>query len=277
MSVPSASDDVDAAFLRACEEIRALFAQAVRDELHTRYRAGALLSVVKRTPLAYGEGAVERIAAELGMAVATLYRYATVAESWSLAEIEDQSRRTNRFGEPLSWSHLVALTRVPNPVSRRALAAQCLAEGWPVRRLTQIITALAGEDALDDDDARADESVRVALTEGIQSATRAAVELSIFAEALQARLADLEVDADAELVARAIDAFEQLHVRAESTLDQLRGATRSSEKRLRCAAPVRVDAASSPDFAFDEEDAEDGSRPRIAVDGAGRGRFRRRG
>jgi hypothetical protein len=249
MSVPSAADGVDAALLDACETIRSLLAQAVRDEVLARYHVGSLLVVIKRAPQTYGEHAIERLAGELAMAPPTLYRYATVAESWTLLEIQAQSTRVGRFGEPLSWSHLVTLTKVANASTRRVLVDECLAKGWPVRKLNQAIGALGGAPREDDDTAQAEASVRVALTEGIQNATRAAVELDIFAEALASRLAELEeqdpnAGSHEALVMRAIEAFQGLHVRAESTLSQLRGAKRSSEKRLRCAAPARLDASS---------------------------------
>jgi hypothetical protein len=237
MSGP-ASDGTDAALFDVCEAIRELLARAVRDELLARYRAGSLLSLIKRTPGTYGEHAVDRLAAELGIASPTLYRYAMVAENWTLAEIEAVSVRAGRFGEPLSWSHLVVLTRVTRAAKRRALVDESLARGWSVRKLTTVIGALATPPS--DDDAPAEASVRVALTEGIQNATRATVELDIFAEALASRLAELDDDADTDdaLVTRAIHAFQELHLRAESTLSQLRGATRASEKRLRCAVPT---------------------------------------
>ena len=274
MSVPSASDGVDAALLDACETIRGLLARAVREELLARFHIGALLGVIKRAPGTYGEHAIERLAAELGMAPPTLYRYATVADTWSLAEIQAQSTRLGRFGEPLSWSHLVALTKVTKPASRRALVDECLAKAWSVRNLNQAITALAGRPR-DDEATRAESSVRVALTEGIQNATRAVVELDIFAEALASRLAELEehepnAGAHEALVTRAIEVFQGLHVRAESTLTQLRGARRSSEKRLRCPAPSRL---TTPGALLEPE--EDEFRHAVG-DSTAPGRFRRR-
>lgn len=250
MPVRSGADSVDAAFLDACATIRALLAQAVREDLYARYRVGALLSIVKRAPSTYGEHAVERLGAELGIATATLYRYATVADCWSLEDVESQGTRTNRFGEPLSWSHFVALTRVPHPAARRALTEECRQKGWSVRKLTEVVTRLARAGENNDG---AEASVRIALNEGIQSATRATVELDIFSEALATRLADLEEDADEALVERAITAFQELNVRAESTLSQLRGATRASEQRLRCAPAVRGEETAKLPDPFDDD------------------------
>ena len=265
MSVPSGLDGVDAAFADVCETIRALLAQAVRDELLTRYRVGSLIALARRSPDTYGEHAVDRLAADLGMTAPTLYRYAAVAESWSRRDIEAQSVRTNRLGEPLSWSHLVVLSRMMDASTRRTLLEDCLSKGWSVRKLTQVITTLARADT--GGDGAAEESVRIALMEGIQSATRATFELDAFAEAFAMRLEDLEEDADEALVLRAISAFHELHARAESTLGQLRGAARSSEKRLRCAPAVPLESARLPD-PFDHADEEDaatdeGARPRV--------------
>jgi hypothetical protein len=241
MAVSVVAERAEHALLEACKTIRKLLAQAAHDEILCRHRVGALLSVVRRTPGKYGEHAVERLSAELGIAAPTLYRYAAVAECWSEPEVREQAARTNRFGATLAWSHFTALTSVSSATARQALADECLAQGWTVRRLVHLIKTLETEDR-EHRRSPSDESVRVALTEGIQTATRALVDLDIFAEALESRLSELDAGADEELVLRAISAVQKLHARTEATLDQLRQATHSSQTRLRCAVPARSSA-----------------------------------
>src|ERR1700723_1126723 len=108
--MPADSDARARALLGACSVLRGLLAAASRDEVLTRYRVGAILNDLKRAPGTYGDGAIEGVAAEVGISAQTLYRYAAVADNWSDAEVSEQSAKTNRFGQTLTWSHFVALS-----------------------------------------------------------------------------------------------------------------------------------------------------------------------
>jgi len=167
-----------------------------------------------------------------------------VAGNWTIAELHALMKRTNRTGEPLSWSHLLALTHVHNTHARQRWAERCLEESWSVRELRQHMTGgvphQPGEEG---------QSVRAALTEGIQSASRAAIQLGIFVEALESRLAD--EDGDELLMSRAISTFEHLQTQVDASLARLRDANMGSQRRLR--VPTSLDAHQSVD-----EDLEPG-------------------
>jgi hypothetical protein len=235
MSRARVAEETSAAFVAECDAIRALMARATSDEVATRYQVGARVQRVKCDAVRYGDHAVDRLANELRIGVTTLYRYAMVAENWTPAELGALMARTNRIGEPLSWSHLVTLTRATSAGARREFAERCLVRGWSVRELTQQILGLPS-DELEHEIGEGD-PVRVALHDGIQNAGRAAMQVELFLEAFEARLADTATD-DA-LVARAIRSFEHLQQKVEASLGRLRQ-TESSSGRVRVAPRSRT-------------------------------------
>jgi len=256
MTARKESERVSTRLLGVCSVLRGLLAGATRDEVLTRHRVGTVLRDIKSATGTYGEHAVERAATELGVTVPTLYRHLAVAEAWSAEELRALIDHTDRFGQPLSWSHFVTLTRAPDPVARQALFEHCIEEAWSVRDLAFHLTeGPALENATE-----AVTPVREALAEGIRNATRAAVDVGIFAEALADRLMDDEPKHDAELFTRAIGAFEELRHRAEATLAQLHAANHASESRVRSAPSVRLEVHSSAEVserAAQDEAAEE--------------------
>jgi len=224
------------AFVDVCARIRGLLAEAIRNEVVSRHSVGELVNGVVRSADRYGDHAVERIGAELGVSTTILYGAASVAENWSQSELRHLCAKTNYRGEPLSWSHFLALTRVRSAVKRRALAEQCLAEAWAVRELRQQVADLqpAGRERAD---GSSDESLRVAVDEGVRTARRAAADIGTFLEALEARLSDGDHE---ELLSRALAACDELNERLQATRTFLSQTTRSSAPRVRIAVRTRV-------------------------------------
>jgi hypothetical protein len=214
--------------------IHRLLARATIDEIATRYQVGLRLLVLMGDPEKYGGRAVERLAEQLGVTSATLYRYSAVAETWTGHDVQVLIARSTPNGEPLSWLHLVALTRVPTAALRAQLTEECLLEGWSVRELTLRVQRETGR-ALRGDEANA-EPVDVAIAEGIENAARASVQLAAFVEAFAERL-DAEAG-DEALLSRAIETFEELSATVASALESMREASRSSEMRLKVANRV---------------------------------------
>jgi hypothetical protein len=256
MSRPANPEEITAALVAECAAIRALLAQAVRDEVTIRHEIGTRVRNAKLKTGIYGDHAVEWLANELGLARGTLYRYAMVAENWSVEDVKALSLRVNRLGEPLTWSHLVALTRVAGPTSRRELADQCLAAAWTVRELTDEILAQAGGSGASSQETDATDSVRAALTEGITGASRFTILLGIFHEALETRLA--EEGTDEELMGAAIKQFEEVHERVAMSLERMRQATRPSRLRVQVVPRGPVDRSTEDE---EMEDAGEMTRP----------------
>ena len=249
-------DRADLALLGVCSVVRGLLSGATRDEVLTRYRVGEALRMVKGMPHTYGTQSVERIAAELGLAAPVLYRYIAVAESWSPEDLKRQTEKTNRFGQPLSWSHFLALTRAPES-ARVPLLDKCLENAWSVRDLRLRIERLAKKRSAERAGARAADAVHTALREGIQNAHRAVAEFRALVETLDDRSTGLEDPIDAELLARAVETLEELHAGAEATLVLLRGAGQS-QRRILCAPSSGYRAPPVGDTS--SEDEEDDSR-----------------
>ena len=247
------------ALLGACSVIRGLLAGAERDEVLTRHRAGEALRTLKRAPETYGTQSVERVAAELGMSARVLYRYIAVAESWSESQLKVEIDRTNRFGQPLSWSHFLALAKVDDARSRALLIDECLANAWSVRELTQRMQAVAERAA--GRERNRGEAVRAALNEWIHTGDRAVTDLRVFADALGDRLAEPGDPIDEQLLARAVETFEELQAHAESTLGQLRGAYQT-RRRLRCG-PDDHDGVTTAEVSS-HDDSDDAGSPPVA-------------
>jgi len=206
---------VDSAVLGVSSTIRGLLIGADRDEVFTRHQVGRILQDVKRRPNAYGEQSIERIAEEVGQSPAMLYRYIAIAEQWSEADIKVEMARENRFGHPPSWSHFVVLLAVADSGIRRQLLKDCLKSSWTVRELRRRVNELS-ERKLRSADARgAGRPVNAALGEGIQTGNRAAMDVTIFAEALGSRLGDPEEPVDEDLLARRV-------IRARLAFDSFR-------------------------------------------------------
>jgi hypothetical protein len=230
--MPNITSATEAALAEESVAIRALLSRAIRDEATTRYDVGVRLMLVKRNPRKYGERAIDRLAEDLGVSSATLYRYSAVAETWGAHDVSALIARKNTRGDPLSWSHFVVLTRAPD-ASRTRLTEQCLAEAWTVRELTLGVQAEAAalRDVSGDDDAEG--PIDAALSEGIESAARATAQLGVFLEALVERL---EGEArESKLLSRAITTFRGLRETVDDALESMCEADRRSESRLKAA------------------------------------------
>jgi hypothetical protein len=123
---------MNSALRRKAVELQKLLADTAVAEVDGRYKISTIIRDVQDAEGTYGERAVERLASALGHDDATLYRYVAVARAWSASEMRALSRRTNRFGEPLSWSHWVALARLSD---WKPWLERTLSEGWSARKL----------------------------------------------------------------------------------------------------------------------------------------------
>jgi hypothetical protein len=112
-------------------------------DIRVRYEVGRLVATLKKHPDRYGEGAVTVVARKLGEDVPTLYRYAGVAESWSLPEVESMLARRGVDGRSPSWSHLVTLTPVKAQDVRRELFEQVVRDRLSVAELSRAVARAA--------------------------------------------------------------------------------------------------------------------------------------
>jgi hypothetical protein len=122
------------------QEIRKLLAELTAHDVRSRHKIGLLVREIHddRDKL-YGTQAVGKLAESFGLDEDTLYRYATVAETWNEEQIVEILKRENIHGRPLSWSHLVALAKVSDAEEREQFLAKAIDEGLSVRELESLI------------------------------------------------------------------------------------------------------------------------------------------
>jgi len=132
---PQAPPSTTADPLQRCiEHLRLLLSQP--PDALTRHAIGAAIADIKARPSEYGSRAVSIAAAALGEDVPTLYRYAGVAERWSVVEVSAILARKGSDGRSLTWSHLVVIAAVSSAAVRERLLERALAEPLSVRELT---------------------------------------------------------------------------------------------------------------------------------------------
>jgi hypothetical protein len=133
------------------EKIRTKLADWNRGDVLGRHGIGKLVREVCSQEHKYGIGAVEQIAREIGYRDKWVYGCLQVAEAWSEREIQHilKQRDAKRF-QQLSWSHLLKISQVHDPMQRNAWITRTLEEGLTVRELQ---SALHPEPAADDESA----------------------------------------------------------------------------------------------------------------------------
>jgi len=116
------------------EQLRRLAGRSPNDSV--RYAMGAIVKELKRDRETYGDSAVSVAAVAVGEDLPGLYRFASVAERWSAREVTKLLS-----GKALSWSHLVALSRVESRPARERFLRRAQREGWTLRELTAALAA----------------------------------------------------------------------------------------------------------------------------------------
>jgi hypothetical protein len=227
--------------------IRGLLSSATRDDVLTRHRAGTALCVVVQAPNTYGTRAIEVIAMDVGVSETKLRQHVAVARCWTAGEMERLVEETTAHGHPLSWSHLVVLTRVRGRKRRAALTEAAIASGWTVRELVHQVES-GGDGSVG---ARVEEprEMQATLRDGIELGRGAVAEVRSFAEAFTRRLADATL-VDDGLLDDAERTYRELRASVDAAIDRLAAA-----KRSRATAPVTTDGTA--DETVDEEEADE--------------------
>jgi hypothetical protein len=129
------------ALLATFNEIQALIVQAEKQDIEARYTIALLCCRVRDgdgNGGKYGSGAVKKLAAALGpdWSKSRIYDYARVAEAWPNKEDFDKlAGQVDKYGNPLSWSHIVLLATVADDEPRDVLIGQVLEDGLGIRDL----------------------------------------------------------------------------------------------------------------------------------------------
>jgi hypothetical protein len=255
----------DEAIDGVCSVVRGLLASADEAEVTTRHHIGAVLSDVQVKVDTYGLHAMERVAERLGISVRGLYQCVAVADTWNAHQLQKELEKLTCHSRPLSWSHMVALTTVPEPKQRNAIADECRANAWSVRELLRHIEERS-EKSRPADAARPGEEVRVALREAIHVGGRALADVRAVEEAIERRMLDADASVDETLLTRALRTYEELVAQAQLTVTRLREAS-PSRKRLRVPAPPKPLSPEEEEEAILAEEEEAPKKPRLGKDG----------
>lgn len=106
------TEPMSAALHDACARVRQIFARNDARDAMDRYAIGCIIRDVRDKERVYGQHSVGRIGRAVGRDVDTLYEYADVAETWSEADVARLLERKTPLGLPLSFTHLVALSKL---------------------------------------------------------------------------------------------------------------------------------------------------------------------
>lgn len=130
------------------QELRREIAKAVRGDALARYRIGARVLEIEKTPKKYGTSAADTLATLLSLDRSTLSLYKSVAETWKEGQVANLLKKQTAGGMPLTFSHLVALAAVEDSDVRQRFLDLALHEGLSVRMLRNKIN---GTDDGDDE------------------------------------------------------------------------------------------------------------------------------
>lgn len=100
------------ALAEVCGKVRLLFSRNDARDALDRYAIGCIIRDVRDAQHTYGQHSVGKIARAVGRDVDTLYEYADVAETWSEVEVARLLERKTPAGVPLSFTHLVVLSKI---------------------------------------------------------------------------------------------------------------------------------------------------------------------
>jgi hypothetical protein len=111
-SAKEGSDHLSGPLADACARVRQLFSRNDARDALDRYAIGCIIRDVRDDEPLYGQHSVGKLARSIGRDVDTLYEYADVAQTWSEVEIARLLERKTPLGLPLSFTHLVVLSKI---------------------------------------------------------------------------------------------------------------------------------------------------------------------
>jgi hypothetical protein len=178
VAVPD-TKDMNPALRDKLQELKSLIVRSEPRAAYERYQIGCIIRDVRNDRRKYGVGSVAKLARALARDEDTLYEYADVAETWSSTEVARLLERKSTLGIPLSFSHLIEISRVRrDPEALKVTTARAF-DGISVRQLRELVDSYlqpagAGHAAPNRSLRQLTRLVR--LSEGLIDSTRASVE-----------------------------------------------------------------------------------------------------
>ena len=126
------------------EELRGYVTDEAMDVFRNRHRIGKLAIEIDKDDQRYGKKAVSSLENLLGMGRDYLRNAQLFAERYDTAHLEELIVTRNRNGDPLVWSHVVELIRIPNLKEMFSLQKRTAENNWTAADLRRQIQASRG-------------------------------------------------------------------------------------------------------------------------------------
>ena len=127
------------ALLKQCLVIKSLLIEADQRDVLARYEIAIHCQQVREGDGhggKYGAKAVRKLTQALNWSKSAVYDYANVALTWpDQDKFDELVVKDDKFGKPLSWSHIILLATVSDDARREQLIQDSLQNGWTVREL----------------------------------------------------------------------------------------------------------------------------------------------
>ncbi len=243
------------------EHIHQLLSEHHANEANAKYEIGVHVADVLENANPYGSGAIAKLAEALGPDPTVLRDYARVAQKWSREQFNSLMERRDKRRMPVSFSHLIEISRVADAVERQSWINNVCDEGWSVRQLRHAMVEEANQPVVDEQptEQEADDNVETDVT--VQTDTPATVNRSIMRmrseiglipsmlPAWQERVFVPLGDNPAQFGATALEELEQTRGACEQTLHALQGLIQQIDDALLAgrAALVTADHAKVED------------------------------
>jgi hypothetical protein len=132
-------EEMPESLAKVCTRVIELFGRNDARDALDRYAIGCIIRDVRDSEQTYGQASVAKIARRIGRDVDTLYEYANVAETWSEVEVKRLLERKTAAGLPLSFTHLVVLSRLRRKRDSLKKLTDRALEGLSARHLRALV------------------------------------------------------------------------------------------------------------------------------------------
>lgn len=221
--VNRAIEKMPGALRKRYEKLAEQLAEATAVDVKVRYEIAVVVRDAKDRKK-YGDKAVKLLSEALGYSESALYPYAYVAETWTKKELSTLLRRKNVYGDHLSWSHLIELSRVMSKRERNQLIETALEHGLSVRAMM----ALRDGDRVEDDIEPAQRTAASGLREMVAMSSSLAKKAERWQEDV---FASLSGDTPRKLLEDALAATEKLAEVAAKNRQQLKEALKRPRRK----------------------------------------------
>jgi hypothetical protein len=134
-------------FVESYNEIRECLAAEETTIFESRYKIGKIVKEIATSASSdYGSNAVQRMAELISAGRDIVYQSLLFVQSYEEEEMKELTQLRNKEGDPLLWTHITHLIRVPDRKTRDLLLKKTLDENWtPGQLLIHVQGAKGGK------------------------------------------------------------------------------------------------------------------------------------